>query len=364
MFRGVLEILESYRAGRNAEEISERYGVPQDKILNLGSNEFPYPPPKTVQAAIQDEISKVNRYPDPLSRELKEKLCEYVGLSKTNISVGNGASEVLDTICKITLNPLDKVVIPVPTYSMFIFLSMLRDASLEFVDTERSKFEVRVGDVIKASEDAKLLFLCSPNNPTGKVIKREDIIKIIENTRAIVVVDEAYYEFSKETVAHEIERFDNLIVVRSMSKFFGLAGLRLGYALAGQDIIKLLEKARLPFNVNRIAQRAAVEALDEQNWFEKITGEISQERESVIEKINRIKGFKALPSRTNFLLVKLPDKMRAQDIVEELFRKGIIVRDVTGIHGLTGLKCDHIRITIGRREENRRLISALQEIAD
>ncbi len=364
MFRGVIEILEPYRAGKTTGETSQKYGVPRNEIVKLGSNEFPYPPPKKVREAIRDEIDRVNRYPDPFSRELKEKLSEYVGLPAGNISVGNGASEVLDTICKVFLNPLDRVVIPVPTYSMFIFLSMLRDASLEFVAAKEKgpepEFEVETGDVIEAMGDARLLFLCSPNNPTGKVIKRKNIIKIIENTDAAVVVDEAYYEFSRETIADRIETYDNLIVVRSMSKFFGLAGLRLGYALARPETIKSLEKARLPFNVNRIAQRAAIEALGERDWFKKMAEKIEEQKEIVMKEINGIKGFEALPSKTNFLLVRLPYKTRVRDLVENLLEKGVIVRDVTGAHGL---KHDYVRITIGKREENMRLISALREIS-
>ncbi|NOZ77137.1 MAG: aminotransferase class I/II-fold pyridoxal phosphate-dependent enzyme, partial [Euryarchaeota archaeon] len=181
-FRGVLDILEPYEAGRGIEEISKKYGVPGDRIVKLGSNENPYPPPKSVLDEIARGARDVNRYPDPSSIELKERLAEYTGLSIENISVGSGASEILDTICKIALEPLDKVVMPVPTYTMYVFLAMLRDASLEFVETEEPEFEVKAGDITETARDAKVVFLCSPNNPTGKVIERRELEEIIEGT--------------------------------------------------------------------------------------------------------------------------------------------------------------------------------------
>lgn len=359
MFKNVLEILEPYDAGAFPNQIEKEYGIPKERIINLGSNESPYPPPKSVIEEIIKEASNVNRYPNPSYRELKEKLSEYTNLPGDNISIGSGTSEILDTICKISLNPFDKVVIPLPTYTMYVFLSMLRDTSLEFVETEEPEFEVKAEDVINSAKDAKAIFLCSPNNPTGKTIEKKELIKITEETNALVVVDEAYCEFSGKTIADKIEDYDNLIVVRSMSKFFGLAGLRLGYALSSTEIVQWIEKARLPFNLSDIAQKAAIKAIEEREWFEKVRAEIIAEREFVGQEINKIRGFKALSSEANFLLVKLPSKLDAPSFIEDLYKKGIIVRDVTGVPGLKG---SYIRITIGKKEENRRLISVLGEM--
>lgn len=353
MFKGVLEILQPYEAGKTIEEISERYGVKD--IIKLGSNENPYPPPKSVIEEIARASNFVNRYPDSSYGKLKRKLSEYTNLEVGNISLGSGAGEILDSVCKITLNPLDKVVIPIPTYTMYAFLSMLRDASLEFVETPN--FEVKAGEVIRTAKDAKLIFLCSPNNPTGRTIEREELIKIIEGTNALIVVDEAYYEFCGKTMADKVNEYENLIVVRSMSKFFGLAGLRVGYALSNSKIIEALEKARLPFNISSMAESAAIAALGEITWFERIRKEILEERKFIMHEINKL-GLDVPPSEANFLLVKLPS-IDMRKFIEGLYREGVIVRNVTGVQGLKG---NYLRITIGKKEENRKLISAIRKL--
>lgn len=353
MFKGVLEILQPYEAGKTVEEISERYSVKD--VIKLGSNENPYPPPKSVIEEIARASNFVNRYSDPSYRKLKRKLSEYTNLEAGNISLGSGAGEILDSVCKITLNPLDKVVIPIPTYTMYAFLSMLRDASLEFVETPN--FEVKAGEVIRTAKDAKLIFLCSPNNPTGRTIEREELIKIIEGTNALIVVDEAYYEFCGKTMADKVNGYENLIVVRSMSKFFGLAGLRVGYALSNSKIIEALEKARLPFNISSIAENAAIAALGEITWFERIRREILEERKFIMHEINKL-GLDVLPSEANFLLVKL-HSIDMRKFIEGLYREGVIVRNVTGVQGLKG---NYLRITIGKKEENRKLISAIRKL--
>lgn len=353
MFKGVLEILQPYEAGKTIEEISERYGVKD--IIKLGSNENPYPPPKSVIEEIARASNFVNRYPDSSYGKLKRKLSEYTNLEVGNISLGSGAGEILDSVCKITLNPLDKVVIPIPTYTMYAFLSMLRDASLEFVETPN--FEVKAGEVIRTAKDAKLIFLCSPNNPTGRTIEREELIKIIEGTNALIVVDEAYYEFCGKTMADEVNEYENLIVVRSMSKFFGLAGLRVGYALSNSKIIEALEKARLPFNISSMAESAAIAALGEITWFERIRKEILEERKFIMHEINKL-GLDVPPSEANFLLVKLLS-IDMRKFIEGLYREGVIVRNVTGVQGLKG---NYLRITIGKKEENRKLISAIRKL--
>jgi histidinol-phosphate aminotransferase len=356
LFRSVIDLLQPYDAGAFPDHLREKYNVPERHIVNLGSNENPYPPPEKVMEAITEEASLANRYPEPSYQRLKEKLSEYTSLPVENIVVGNGANDVLDIICKITLEPFDRVVIPVPTYTMYIFLSMLRDASLDFIQMKEPDFNITADEVVDSAKGATLILLSSPNNPTGKTIRREDLVKIAEETEALVVVDEAYYEYCGKTMADKVVEYENLVVVRTFSKFFGLAGLRVGYALCNDRIATMLEKARLPFNLNRIAQKAAIAALEEKAWFNRIKGEILRERESVIQQLNKIKGLEPLSSEANFLLVKLPS-IDMQKFTEELNKEGIIIRDVTGLHGL---KNNYMRVTIGKKEENRKLLSGLQ----
>lgn len=358
MLKGVLEILQPYEADKTVEEIFERYKIPKDSIVKLGSNENPYPPPKSVLAAIAAEAKNINRYPEPGYRELKESLSQYTNLPSENISVGSGASEILSTVSKITLSALDKVAIPVPSYGMYIFFSMIHEANIDLFATKEPCFKLSAEEFIEHAKDAKLVFLSSPNNPTGRTIEREEILKIVENTRGIVAVDEAYYEFSGKTVADRIGEYDNLIVIRSMSKFFGLAGLRVGYALADEKIVKTMEKVRLPFGVSRVAEIATVEALKQVKYFERVREKILKERAVMFKGINRIPGFKALPSEANFLLLRLLENTSGGEFSEMLKRRGIVVRDVSGV---TGLKKNYVRISVGKRADTKKLLAAMRK---
>ncbi|NOZ58416.1 MAG: histidinol-phosphate transaminase [Euryarchaeota archaeon] len=358
MHRLSLDYLESYDAGEFPEDISARYGVPREEIVNLNSNENPYPLPKSVLRAIEEEARLASRYPNPSYAELKRRLGDYTGLGAENIAVASGAGELLSLICTLFLEPLDRVVIPLPTYTMYAFLAMLRDASIAYVEPPGEELYPPVEEIAGASRDAKLVFLCSPNNPTGRALEEDEVLEVVEGTRAAVVVDEAYYEFRGRSVAGGVEEYENLIVVRSFSKFFGLAGLRVGYALANARIASLLEKIRNPFCISRIAERAAVAALGELEYYTGVREKILRERERLLGELRRIPGLRPYPSEANFLLVKLLG-ITAGELMEGLYRRGIIVRNVSGLPGLRG---DHVRITVGTPEENSRLISALEEL--
>ena len=357
-YRLGLEYLESYDAGEFPEDVSARYGIAREKIVNLNSNENPYPLPERVVEAIVEEAKLASRYPNPSYAELKRGLSRYTGLAEENIALANGAGELLSHICTLFLEPLDRVVIPLPTYTMYAFLAMLRDASIAFVEPAGEALYPGVEEIIGAASNAKLVFLCSPNNPTGAVVDEGDIMRMVEGTEATVVVDEAYYEFCGRSVADKVGEYENLVVVRSFSKFFGLAGMRVGYALACEKIAGLLEKIRNPFCISRAAERAAVAALQEVEYFRKVRDKIVQERERLFNELKNIPGLKPYPSEANFLLVKLL-RMPAAELMDRLYRRGIIVRNVSGLPGLRG---DHVRITVGTPEENSRLISALREI--
>ncbi len=352
MLREVLQYLEPYDPGLFPPDLAERYGVPVGRVVNLGSNENPYHPPKAVLEAVSQALRGANRYPNPSYPRLKEGLARYTGLPAECISVGGGANELLDTVSKVALNPFDKVVIPVPSYSIYLFLAMLRDASLELVSGQGADFDLDLGRVLEASKGAKLVFLCTPNNPTGRVIPRKDILAILEDTEALVAVDEAYCEFSGKSMAGEVENHENLVVVRTMSKFFGLAGLRVGYALASPKLAGALERARLPFNVSAVGEAAALAALDHLGHYRKLRARILQERERVRRAAVGM-GLHVVPSEANFLLIELPDGMDSELLAGE----GVVVRDAGGVLGLTN---NYIRATVGRKLENERLLSALR----
>ena len=200
--------------------------------------------------------------------------------------------------------------------------------------------------------------MCSPNNPTGSVIEEKELCNIIESIDAPVIVDEAYSEFYGRSIVSKVKKYDNLIVVRSFSKFFGLAGLRVGYAITNPTLASLIEKVRQPFSISRIAEIAAAKALEEIEYFNKLKNRIISERERLMNILKNINGVRPFPSEANFILIKLLE-VHASELVEELCKRGILVRNVTGLLGLDG---EYIRVSIGKKSENDKFILALTKV--
>ncbi len=328
---------------------------PGPKDVRLDHNENPHPPPPAVLEAFSAAARGVNRYPDPEHRRLKEALSEYAGLPAECISAGAGASGVLDTLCALVLEPLEPAAIPVPSYGMYGFLAMLRGASPRYVESGPG-FRVEPDRVAEAAKGARALFLCSPNNPTGAVVPEEDLIEMAGATGALVVVDEAYFEFSGKTIAPRVREFKNLVVVRSLSKFFGLAGLRVGYALAHPEVAGALERARLPFNLSGVAQAAAVAALGQREFFQRRCRQTVRERERLRQGLARLPEIEAFPSEANFLLVRARDT----ELAGKLAGRNILVRDLAGV---VGLGPGFLRVTVGRGEENARFLGVLRQVS-
>lgn len=356
MQRGVLAYIQGYDPGIFPQDAAQRWGIEPGRVVNLASNENPYPPPDNVlEAAGAKLASSTNRYPDPKYRLLKDGLARYCGRSPSGIAVGNGASEILDMVCKVFLEPFDRIVMTAPSYTMYALLGMLREATIEFVGTAGHGFALDGEFLLERAANSKIIFLCSPNNPTGSTVDRKELELILKGTEGIVVVDEAYAEFSGSSAAEIVDRYPNLIIARSMSKYFSLAGLRLGYALADEDIVSSLEKTRLPFSISSIAEAAAVEALDSLDYYDRIRGEILKQRKGLFRGISGLEGLEPYPSSANFLMVKVNPPIRG--LVDSLASTGHIVRDLQGLPGLEG---QFIRITVGTQDENESMLRALE----
>ena len=356
--KSILGLLEPYDPGSFPEDIAVRYGIPKEAVVNLASNESPYPPPKSLIRKVAKELERVNRYPNPSYRRLKTAISEYVGLPPERVAVGNGSSDLIDLSCKITLSPLEKVVLPIPTYALYMLSSMVWEASITYVDTEDSNFTVKAERMMPHLKDARLVFIGSPSNPTGMSVDKEELGEMLKSTDATFLVDEAYSQFSGMTMAELLENHDNLIIIRSMSKYFCLAGLRIGYALSNPTIIQSLEKVRLPFNINNLAGTAAIQALKNIDYFRKLGQKIISER-ILLKKELETTGLKLFPSDANFLMAKLPEGYDADEFTQKLASQGIIIRSLKNILGLSG---QYVRVTVGTRQENRRLTGACKTI--
>ncbi len=301
----------------------------------------------------------LNRYPDPQQHLVKEILADKKGLNINQILLGNGSDEVLDLLFRAFCEPgQDKVITLPPTYGMYNVLANINNTSVIPI-TLQADFQPNVSAILAAQDTTtKILFLCSPNNPTANSFNANAIEKLVKNFKGIVVIDEAYIDFSsQESWVSRLEEFRNLIVTQTLSKAYGLAGIRLGICYASPEIIAVLQKIKPPYNVNQLTQNTAVKGLLEEEKVKLQVADILRERSLVAEALRTIAFVEEVyPSDANFLLVKVDN---ATGRYEQLLNKGIVVRNRTK-EPLCG-NC--LRFTIGTAYENNILIKALKSVS-
>ncbi|WP_297495779.1 histidinol-phosphate transaminase [Thermococcus sp.] len=309
----------------------------------LDKNESPYDLPDWVKEEIFDELREMgfNRYPHITSMPAREAIADFYGISPKNVAVGNGSDELISYLVRLFKG--NYIVTTPPTFGMYGFYAKLNEIPLVEVPL-RDDFTIDGEAIAKKSKNARAVFIASPNNPTGNLQPEEEIIEVLETGKPLVL-DEAYAEFSGRSLWKLIDEYENLIVLRTFSKAFGLAGVRAGYMLASEEVVDALYRVKSPFSVGIMTMTSMVVMLRHTNLVEKRVKKIIEERERVRKKL----GDLAYPSDANFLLVKL-------DAYEELLRQGIVVRKLSG--RLEG----HIRVTIGRRWENEAFLRAVGEI--
>lgn len=309
----------------------------------LDANESPYNAP-------------YNRYPDPLQHDVKKRLSEIKHVPEENIFLGNGSDEAIDLVYRCFCEPgVDNVVAICPTYGMYEVCADINNVEYRTVMLDEN-YQFNADSLLAACDDnTKVIWICSPNNPTGNNLKREEILKVIERFQGIVIVDEAYIDFSKEpTISRQLYKYPNLIVLQTMSKAWGSAAIRLGMAFASKEIIDIFNKVKYPYNVNELTQQQALKRLNDVTTVEQWVRLILQERGRVMLAISELPFCEQIyHTDANFFLVKVED---AQSTYDYLVSKGIIVRNRTRIQ-LCG-NC--LRITIGTREENNELLGALR----
>ncbi|WP_422104523.1 histidinol-phosphate transaminase [Winogradskyella sp.] len=300
----------------------------------------------------------VNRYPDPQQSKVKERLAGLKGVSTSQILLGNGSDEVLDLIFRAFCEPnIDNIMTLPPTYGMYSVLADLNAVDIISVNLNMA-FQPKVEQILsQQNANSKLLFICSPNNPTANSFDSEKVEALIKQFKGIVVIDEAYIDFSKqESWISRLGEFPNLIVTQTLSKAYGLAGIRLGICYASEFIISILNKIKPPYNVNQLTQDKALERLDRTEDVEKEVSAILEQRQLLLQALESIPFIdKVYPSDANFVLAKVDD---ANKRYSELIAKGIVVRNRT-----TQPLCENcLRFTVGTLEENRELIKVLNEL--
>ena len=299
--------------------------------------------------------TQYNRYPDPLQWKLKERIAEIKGVPAPHIFIGNGSDEAIDIVFRAFCNPgVDNVVICPPTYGMYEVSANINDVEIRKVPLTPD-FQLNLDGIEDAvNEQTKIIFICSPNNPTGNAIDRTDIEVLLNNFKGIVVIDEAYINFSRhKSFIQELTEYPNLVVMQTLSKAWGLAALRVGMAFSSTPIIDVMNKVKPPYNVNEASQQLALQALGNVNQVNEWIRETVQERERLARAFRELPTVtQVYPSDANFLLVRTTDP---RGIYTHLTERGIIVRDRSKVQLCEGC----LRITVGTPEENRELLEAM-----
>ena len=323
----------------------DEYVSDGSKMIFLDANENPFE-------------SGVNRYPDPQQRNLKAVLAEQKGVAMGNILLGNGSDEVLDLIFRAFCEPkVDNIITLPPTYGMYKVLAGINNIENQEVVLTKT-FQPNIGEILKVVNDqTKIIFLCSPNNPTGNSFSNENVRALLENFNGLVVLDEAYIDFSqKESWVQQLDTYPNLIITQTLSKAYGMAGIRLGICYASSEIISVLNKIKPPYNVNGLTQQRALERVLDIEGVTSEIAEIIDERERLSKVLQQVDFINTVyPSDANFILVKVDD---ANKRYEQLLEKRVVVRNRT-----TQPLCENtLRFTVGTKEENGELIKSLLSI--
>ncbi len=325
--------------------------------IKLDANENPYAFPGEIQEKIYKAIDSeaFNRYPDPMAEELVNEICACYGLSPDQVMVGNGSDELILNLM-LTFGAGNRVVITPPTFSMYGIHA--RVAGAEIVEAPRDQeFALVTDEIIQAGNSAGLVVICSPNNPSGNSAATNQITSILKGCRCPVVVDQAYLEFGGADMQPLLADYDNLVILRTMSKAYGLAGLRVGYLFAGPGIINYLLKVKQPFNLNNFSQAAALEVLRRRDLFIPQVAQITGERKKMYRALRDIPGIQVFPSDTNYLLFAAGDK--AGEVYQGLLREKVLIRNF-GEPSLV----HYLRVTVGTPEENKIFLSALRKVID
>jgi histidinol-phosphate aminotransferase len=339
LIRPAVKAMKSYSSARDEFESQD------EDLVFLDANENPFP-------------NGLNRYPDPQQMQLKNKLAALKGLRPSQILCGNGSDEVLDLIFRAFCEPNeDGIITLTPTYGMYAVLANLNGIQQQCVSLT-ADFQIDVPAVLNAIRpNSKLLFICSPNNPSGNVMSRTAIKEILKAFKGLVVIDEAYIDFTDtESWLEDLSEHPNLVVTQTLSKAYGLAGIRLGICYASEEIIAVLNKIKPPYNINSLTQKAAISAISQRENTKQQLKTILDQRTELIKEFKKIAWIEKLyPTDANFILIRVDN---ANLRYEQLKNKGIIVRNRTREDGCTNC----LRITVGTAEENKRLINTLNTL--
>jgi histidinol-phosphate aminotransferase len=335
------------------EEVAKRIGLPPEAIVKLDANENPYGPSPAVTEALANAGS-LHIYPDPEQRRFREAIGRYVGLDASYVIGGTGSDELIDLLIRLFVPPGEALLNFPPTFSFYPFLAGIQNARVIDV-RRRDNHSIDIDKALTAVSEASLIVATSPNNPSGTLLPPEDLLALLATGKP-VIVDEAYTEFAGQSYVGLVPEHENLIVLRTLSKWAGLAGLRVGYMVAQPALIDLVLRVKQPYNLNVAAEIATLASLEDLGYMKERIAAIVAERERLEVLLADLPGFEVTPSASNFVLCRLSD-VKAHDVHRQLLERGILVRYFD-----TPLLENHLRITAGLPEQTDALMAALREI--
>ena len=330
-------------------------------IIDFSSNITPLGIPNSVKLIIKKNLDKVQFYPDPNSETVISSLEKYTHLSKSNIIVGNGAIEILYNFCFAFLSKTTKVLIHVPTFQEYETAVKLSNCKISYFKS--LNLSTNIDSFISQIPKSGCIFLCNPNNPTGELLSKKELLSIIivaKKLKTIVFIDECFIELvpkSNESLISYVKKYDNLFILRSLTKSFGLPGLRIGYACGSKEIIKILQKIKIPWSVNSLAQDAANAVIKNISHIKKSNIIIQKELKYLEDNISILNGFECISSSTNFILIKT--KNDSTKLQTKLLKNKILIRDCKNFRGLDN---HYIRIAVKSHKDNVKLVKALEKI--
>lgn len=333
---------------------------PKSTIVDFSSNVNPLGFPAPVKKLLKTNLQKISIYPDPNSTDLKRNLAKHLHTSIDNLIIGNGATEIIYNFCRATISKNTPVLIPIPTFGEYEAASHLCGGKVEFFKT--MNLNASISDFIKKIPKNGCVFICNPNNPTGSFVPKNIMLQILRAAKSrstVVFVDECFMELTQnpqESLADHADR-EHLFILRSFTKSFGLAGLRIGYGIGNERMISILHNIKMPWNVSGLSQEAAALALSDKDFLSKTRGLIQKENNFLKHSISKLNGYRCIDSSTNFILIKT--KAKSKTLQRKLLKKNILIRDCSTFRGLDE---SYIRIAVKTRKENKKLVEALEKL--
>lgn len=362
-----LKSLTPYFHGGNVWEISEKYNIPVDQLIDFSISTNPLGAPEAALESIRQHLSLIKHYPDPDHEWLLEALAKSAGVEPNNVVVGNGSTELIYLFNEVFLENGYEAVIPVPSFSEYKAAIERFGGNMLFLKCDPSKnFQLNIGELERTiSKKTRIIFLCNPNSPTGVLYKKEVLLRVIRfaaERNVLVFLDEDYIDFvddgKRYSMAEYVNEYNNLFVLRSLTKFFGLGGIRIGFGIGSPDLVNVLKNVKMPWSVNSLAMFATTAAIKDADFIKKSRLLVSQSRREMLEMFKSIHWLKVHPSETNFLLIQIiRGDLTSTQLREELAKKGLLIRDCKDFDGLDN---KFFRVTVRRPEENRKLIEQIK----